>query len=383
MIFLSQASLAGSFQTIAVKGSPKLEVSEKSGIIKLSSNFKDDKKPAVSYAWRAITAQHGQGNAISFEVRGDGSDFLASVFLGESKFLLDAAHEASFSLASKQWHEVTIPFSDFVQNQKPWGVKKMDGSKLIPKMATIKNLGFGRGFHYHRFDHPSYAFEVRKVKFIQLPETAQLPLKQGLKMVKKKLASGQKLNVLLLGDSITEMGKDQSHFVHAMSKRHKEAIVVNAAIGGHSVRGGELVLSRSLKKMPKPDLVFIMYGANDCKAITETSGFNSEVFEQQLLSLIHKVNRQTSGQSEFLLVNGAPRIDRDTFESKGFVEPLAPAYKRISEKHGLVLCDSLSTYLKLSAADKELYYRDTIHQNQEGLKFLGSLIANTIQKAIK
>ena len=376
---LGQVAMSGEYKTVVVKDAPQLEVTENTGIISIESKLTNEKKPAVSCAWRNIKPTDGQGNAISFDVKGDGSDFLASVFLGEHKSLLNDAHEATFTLSSTDWTTVSIPFTEFAANPKPWGVKKMDGSKLIPHMDKITHLGFGRGFHFHRYKHPSYSFQVRNIKFIELPEIKNYPIKQGIKTFKEKLAANQKVNILLLGDSITEMGKEQSHFVHAMNKMGKQATVANAAIGGHSVRGGQLVFSRSLKKMPKPDLVFMMYGANDCKALTETSGFSSEVFEKQVLSLINKVNRETQGQCEFLLVNGVPRVEKESFESKNIVEPLAPAYDRISQQYGLTLCDSLSQYLSLSVADKQRYYKDTIHQNQDGLKFLGSLIAKTIE----
>jgi len=169
------------------------------------------------------------------------------------------------------------------------------------------------------------------------------------------------------------------YLVPKLAKLDKNAEVANAAIGGHSCRGGQIVLQRSLQKMPKPDLVYIMYGANDCKAITPTSGFNDKVFEAQLDSLIRRVTEKTGG-TEFILVNGVPRIDPKTGKSKNFVEPLMPAYERLSKKYGLVLCDTMSVYQNLSREEQEKYYKDSVHQTQEGLKFMGALIAKTIKE---
>ncbi|WDE95207.1 GDSL-type esterase/lipase family protein [Lentisphaera profundi] len=371
-------NLFAEFQVITAKGSPELVIEQNKKTTSFRSIDKQENANAVSYAWRNIDKNDGQGNTLCFEVKGDGSDFLASIFLGTNKFLLDA-HEATFSLSSTHWKQVSINLNDFVQNQKPWSVKSMDGTNLSPQMDKISTIAFGRGFHYHRFNAPSYFFEIRNIKFNECTQDPKLALNKGIDKFAKKLKNHQLVKVLLLGDSITEMGAEQSHFFHAMNEVKAKASIVNAAIGGHSVRGGDLVLKRSLKKMPQPDLIVIMYGANDCKAMTATSGFNDRVFEQQLLKLIHKVNDLTQGKSEFLLINGVPRIDAETGVSQKSVEELTPAYKRIAEQYGLVLCDSMSSYLKLSREDQKKYYRDSVHQNQVGLQFMGQLISQKLK----
>lgn len=371
-------SLLADYQTISVKGIEDLVVEVSEGGTKFTSPMKESKTQVTSYAWRVLNSEDGQGNAISFEYKGDGTPYLASVFLGANKYLLDA-HEASFSLDSKEWKTITIPLTEFAINTKPWGVKKMGLDRLDLSRDKISHVGFGRGFQYHRFNHPSYSFTIRNLKFVDVKKDKNSIIPKGISKFAKKLKSGN-AKVLLLGDSITEMGKEQSHFVHAINDLNKNAEVANAAIGGHSCRGGQIVLQRSLKKMPKPDLVYIMYGANDCKAITPTSGFDDKVFEQQLESLIKSVNTKTAGKSEFILVNGVPRIDPKTGLSKSFVEPLMPAYERLSKKYNLVLCDTMSVYKKLSREDQQKYYKDSVHQTQEGLKFMGSLIAQSLKE---
>lgn len=380
--------IAQEYKSISTSHAPLLEVSHDQGTFHFQSKPKLDKKHtnSVSYAYRALEANKIKDrNTLSFEVLGDGSDFYASVFLGESKSLL-TAHEAIFSLKSTTWQKVEIPLSDFIYNIKPWNAKKMDASSLNVSKEKTKFIGFGMGFMFHKYYHPNYSFKIRKVQFINKVSTDHLPIMAGLKGLKQKLNNGIDVNVLLLGDSITYHGKDKNHCFYAFEKlksQYKSKInIVNAAIGGHTVRAGQIILPRTLRTMPNPDLVVLFYGANDCGVFKEAdSGYSSEIFQQQLLSLIHKVNDNTNGTADFLLINGVARLEKGSLISRGIVEKLAPAYKNISKDLGLTLCDSLSSYAKLSNEDKKRYYKDTIHQTDEGLAYIGSLLVPVILKA--
>lgn len=370
---------AGDFSIVNVKGSAQLEVSKKKNEYSFKSVPENKKQKAISYAQKSIKVPAGL-NAISFEVKGDDSDFFASIFLGVSQ-MLHAAHEAIFSLKNKEWHEVAVPFSHFSRNEKPWGkVQGMDLNSVYLNPAKISHIGFGRLNVYHTFNHPNYAFSIRNIKFTKV-KTAEAKIKAGLKNTRSKLNNKKPLNILLLGDSITHMGKDQSHTFFAMQQLNTlgHTNIVNAAIGGHTSRAGNIILSRSLNKMPNPDLTVIFYGANDCKAVQDGSGFNSQVFEKQLMQLIQNVSTRTNGKSEFLLINGVPRVEKGTLETTGVVEKISDAYQRIAKGHGLVLCNTIDLYNQLPLAEKKTYYKDTVHQTPEGLKFIGKQIAKILK----
>lgn len=388
LVVLATSLTAQNYQSIKTSGAPELKLSEEKGALFIQSKSAGEKKPAVSYAWRVLKKDElaQDANTLTFEVQADGSDFYGSVMLGASKFLLNA-HEATFTLKSKEWQKISIPLDEFCRNQKPWSIKKMDGSALMLKQEMIKFIGFGRGFQFNKYDHPNYSFKIRNIKFVQTKIPNAPPLAGGLSRLKEKLQKGEAVKVLLLGDSITDMGKSESHTFHAFEELKKkfssQVTVCNMAIGGHSVRGANIVLPRSLAKLPSPDLTVIFFGANDCKSITPTSGFSAKIFSRQLERLIQRVNRLSGGSSEFLLINGVPRLDKKKVGvSTGLVEKLAPAYTQIAEEHKLILCDTLGPYNKLNKSEKELYYKDTVHQDQPGLKFLGSLIAETILNKI-
>ena len=382
---------AAPYQSVSTKVSPALEIKSLENGVSLLSAPEDGKKykQAVSYAWKPVDQTvPADTNAIRFEAKGDGSKFLGSVFLGSNKQLLNQ-YEATFSLSSTDWQSVTIPLSDFSRADKPWGVNHpMGEDSVFISKEKAKFIGFGRGFQFHKFAYPNYSFSIRNLEFIkaELPKPAKI--QGGLNNLKKKLEAGDDVNVLLLGDSITYYGQDKSHGFYAfeeLKNQYKSKVTVhNGAIGGHSVRGGKIILDRNLAVMPKPDLVFAFYGANDCKTLENPEHqFTAKVFEMQLEALLQAVSDKTQGAPEFLLINGVPRCDKESMETRGIVEPLMPAYTNLSKKYDITLVDSMSVFLKLSKEEKQKYYKDTIHQNDTGLQFIGSLVADKLKQELK
>lgn len=329
---------ANDFSVVNTKGSAELKVTEKNNEFHFKSTPQTKDQKALSYGRRAIKIPSGS-NAVSFEVKGDGSKFYASIFLGKSK-MMHVEYEAVFSLKNTQWQTVTIPFSAFSRNDKPWNpVANMGLDSVYLNPGKITHIGFGRLNVYSKHNHPDYSFSIRNIKFTKTESVQVAKLKSGLENTKSKLKSKSPLNVLLLGDSITFQGKDQSHTFFAFEELNalSHSKIVNAAIGGHTSRSGNIILSRSLEKMPDPDLTVVFFGANDCKAVKDNNGFNSQVFEKQLLQLIKNVSSRTNGKTEFLLINGVPRVEKGTLKTTGAVEKISDAYQRISKNHGLVL----------------------------------------------
>lgn len=385
LLIFSYSAHANDFQIVNTKGSALLSVDSSTSEFVFKSTSSDPKDKSISYAWKAIKPKL-PCNTISFEVKGDGTDFYASIFLGQHKYLLDG-YETVFSLKNTEWETVEIPLSDFARNVKPWAVKKMDGNGIKLKSEIIKYIGFGRGYTIYKPNHPNYSFSIRNIKFTTKKYPTEIRINYGLKNTVKKIKNGENIKVLLLGDSITDMGRDQSHSVHAFKALQRKYggsfEIVNAAIGGHSVRGGQIILPRSLAKMPKPDLAVIFFGANDCKSNTGSNGFSEQVFEKQVLGLIKMLNGKTNGHTEYLLINGVPRIDKANKISTGAVEQISGAYTNISKQHKLSLCDTMAVLNKLSVDKKRIYFKDTVHQTQEGLKFIGTLIKKAIIKEMK
>jgi len=322
-------------------------------------------------------------NGISFEIKGNGSKNYASVFLGYMKYITNG-YGAAFPLDSKQWKKVSIRFDDFVQNDKPWGVRgKMNINTLKLDPAKVNYLAFGRGNHFHKFYPKTCSFEIRDIKLeknISKKEVKQFS--KGLTRTNSLLKNNKPLNILLLGDSITDHGKDKSFAYYCgkmLTKKYGSKIkVANCGIGGHSVRGGTIVLPRSIRTMPNPDLVCIFYGANDCKAANGESGFNAKTFQLQIEKLIDGVRIATDGKADILVINGVPRLDKKRTQSLKIVENIADGSKAAASAKQAAFLDTLSVFAEMSQDEWNKYYKDTIHQNASGLEFIGKLMYNKI-----
>jgi lysophospholipase L1-like esterase len=350
----------------------------------------DGMTPATAVSCLPIGPVAVDSAGISFEYKGDGSATYASVMVGENSAIFNA-YEAIFPLKSTDWQTMTLRWTDFTKNDIPW-VKEAQLSlaTVSPIPEKLKFIGFGRGQSFHKYYTPKFSFEIRNIRV--LPKMSNVPIQpysKGLTKVKNLIQQKKPLNILMLGDSITDMGEGKSHGYHCAQlikqKWNVDAEVVNAGIGGHSVRAGTIVLPRSIRMMPNPDLVCVMYGANDCKAATgefNNSGFNEDVFARNLEGLIDQVRRQTGGQADIVLISGVPRLDGKTWITTGAVENIVGAYKKVADKKETAFCDTFPVVLALPVAQKKIYYKDTVHQKPAGLAFIGQILFKTIEAAV-
>jgi lysophospholipase L1-like esterase len=326
---------------------------------------------------------------ISFEFKGDGSAHFASVFVGRDNNLLNS-FEAFFPLDSTEWRSMTLRWTDFVNNALPWDKQaRLSVADMTVAPAEIKVIGFGRANCNHKFYTPTFGFAIRNVRLVATrPDHPVSAYSKGLSHTTKLIQQKKPLNILMLGDSITDLGDAQSQGYHcAQLIQQKWGVpcrVVNAGVGGQTARFATISLPRALRLMPNPDLVCIMYGANDCKAATgefNQSGFNEEAFAKNLELLIDQIRRATDGKTDIVLLSGVPRLDKKAGKTTGAVEKIVGAYKKVAAKKATALCETFPVYLKLPAAKKMAYYRDTIHQSQPGLVFIGQLLFSTIRSA--
>ena len=369
----------------AIKSSPELCVSvqkDSNGeVVKIEGQqIKADALSSASILWKPEAGAEG----ISFEVKGDGSQYDASVFLGSIGNT--SAYEASFPLASTEWHTVTLRWEDVVQR---WYHRKEQSiADMHINPSSISTLSFGIGSSMHKFFPASYSLEVRNIQSLKsAPPIPEIPFSKGLSRMIAKIKSRQPLKILLLGDSITDFGKDRSYgyFCAELIKKNYgvESQVTNAGIAGHTVPCGTIVLPRSLRAMPDPDLVCVMFGANDCK-VNDTPGYDltPAVFSRHLSDLIKRVRQGTKGNADILLLNGVPRLDAQQIQTTGVVETIAGGAKLAAEQNQTGFVDTLAGYLAMQPETrKELYNpKDTIHQGSKGLEFIGGQVFEVIKK---
>jgi len=245
--------------------------------------------------------------------------------------------------------------------------------------AKLKFIGFGRGQAFYNYFTPNYSFQIRNIRFLDaLPPRIVFVPAAPLSRLTEIARTSKKLNVLLLGDSITDFAGASNYAAYSGNQLKKkwgiEVNVVNAGIAGHSARSGHIVLPRALRSMPNPDMVCIFYGANDCKSCVPATGYDADAFGAHLEALIDKVRYATEGKADIVLLSGVSRVAGGNKVSNGVVEQIAKIVPEVCKKKQATFCDSLSSFLPLPAGEKRRYYRDTIHLTAQGHLFLGNLL---------
>jgi lysophospholipase L1-like esterase len=356
------------------------------GVMSLSAQAKGPKIRRAAFVSVPCSEFDGDvhhSTGVSFEVKGKVSDGLASCFIGDNKKLMAVhGYEHGFLLEAS-WTKMTLYWEDFVQNQKPWGSKEHQllSEHHRPSVKDLSQLAFGRMFKYNRHDRKDWSLEIKNIKWLSTPKAdvshLLVPPKNNLEKSLAKIRSGEELNVLLVGDSITDYGKDRAHgfFVfEELKKDHPVKVTIhNGAIGGHSVRCGTVVLKRSLKAMPKPDLVIMMYGANDCKAL-ESKSMGPKDFNAQMGFFIDRLREWSESQPDIVIMNGVPRLNKERKESTGLVEKATAQIRELETSHGVDVIETQSHFLALDDATRLKVYKDTIHQTEEGQIFLAQYI---------
>jgi len=356
-------------------------------VLQLKCKVEDgaEKPTTVAYYTMPASGFARESDGLSFEVRGRGDSTLVSVMVAPDKHV-HSGWEATFFAEGTDWRTVRIRWDEFAPNCKPWNPGRLvDGASLEP--ARITHMAFGRGNQFHKDQPMAWGFDIRNIK-----EEADLqPLKvsggvsEGLSRTRRIIKRKGHLNILLLGDSITMQGKNESYAHHVAGKLKEQFgityTVSNMGIGGHTVRGGRLVLKRSLRTMPNPDLVFMMYGANDCKAVSY--GLTEASFKGQIEGLVDDLRVASEGEPDIVILNGLPRLNKERTKSTNVVEPIVPGIHAAAESRSLVLVDTFKPYLGFTPEQINRYYKDTIHQTPAGQVFIGQLVFDSLLKQLQ
>ena len=297
-------------------------------------------------------------------------------------------YEAIFPLDSSEWKTITLRWDVFVQNYLPWSTKlpRNDTTSVIDP-NKIALIGFGFGRYLHHFYPAQASFQIRNIRLQEkIPVVRPKAFTQGWSHTKSLLAQKKPIKILLMGDSLTDFAGDRSYGYHLGQKIKKswgsDCEVINAAVAGHSSRGGLIVLPRSLRAMPNPDLVCILFGANDCKSVGLKPDFNEAVFAANLEALIDRIRNETGGSADICLINGVPRLKEVGGASSGEVERIVNGVKVAAEHEKTAFVNTFDAYLALSAVDKKNYYKDTVHQTPAGWELLGRLVFDELRKPV-
>ncbi|WOO39616.1 SGNH/GDSL hydrolase family protein [Rubellicoccus peritrichatus] len=393
--FVADAAFPSTFRSRPGKATD-LEAIVEQGALHLSATVQSEviepeKSPRIGSAESPIRVfDPPQGSTgIRFWVKGDTVDDYATVSLRSPEGnVLARGYEAGF-LVSDEWQEVVLYWGDFIQNNKPWGggaTGELATTNQYLKIDDMSHIAWGRGFVFHKFDRYDWELSVRDVEFITSPDSRSVPevFAKGLEHTRERIQEGEDLNILLLGDSITDFGKDRNYAHFAIESFGDDytgnLTISNCGIAGHSARAGSIILERSLMEMPDPNLVIIFYGANDCKAVAKM-GLTPEDFQAQIERLIDLVRIKTGGQADILLISGVPRLDKERQSSTGDVENISDGIIAAASSRQTGLLDTLDVYLDIEADERVEFYRDTIHQNEAGQQFIGELLSQKLQSS--
>jgi lysophospholipase L1-like esterase len=356
-------------------------------VLSIAYNQPAGKVIFASTPFHVPPGSHAQG--ISFEYCGDGSSNYASVVLGNIAWDPSYGYEALFPLDSTAWKKITLGWNSFVQSYLPWDTKaaKDNGGPALDPSA-VAFLSFGWGQYFNRYLPTHASFQVRNVQLVDHVDQPAPPatFSPGWSHTLSLLGSGKPIKILLLGDSITDFGGDHS-YGYFLGQKIKatwgnDCTVANCGIGGHTVRGGLIILPRSLRTMPDPDLVFILFGGNDTKAVGLKPGFDQEVFKTELEQMIDRVRIATGGQADICLLSGVARLAHPAAgPSTGVIEKVAPGIQEAAAERKTAYVDSLASYLQLTPDQQKQYYRDTIHQQPAGHEYIAGLIFTQLQSA--
>src|SRR4030042_933539 len=188
----------------------------------------------------------------------------------------------------------------------------------------------------------------------------------------RKLAAGDPVRIVALGDSLTQgwmVRKGYLDFLAEMLEKKYpdgEISIVNRGIPGDTADGGLHRLRRDVCDAD-PDLVFIQFGLNDA-----FMGVHPERFRTTVEIMIERIRSDTD--AEILLVTSVPvmfeRMDAATGEFYGLLEAIAEQEKLpIARVHRYWM-----KKVNAGIAFGSLVQHDQVHPNVEGYRLMAEAI---------
>ena len=277
-------------------------------------------------------------------------------------------------LRSTYWpEENTVHYvegDDFVVDYADGKVRRTPGSR-VPDFRT--NVLFGQQT-FHQSSFPGYGnagfFAFADYSYVPAaPWPKQAPQRDLLRATQARLAAGESLTIVALGDSITAGGDATRpglvfwrRWIEDLRERHPRANIaaVNAATGGDTTANG-------LERLPakviaaKPDLVLIGFGMND----HNRRGVPPDEFEQNLAQIVARIRDQTA--AEVILFSAFPPDPRWTSGSQR-MQDYAAATERVARRAHCAYADVFNNWQAIAARKKpeDLLANNINHPNDFG-----------------
>ncbi len=287
----------------------------------------------------SATSEWDEAAGISFWLKGDGSHECGAIqlFAADDRSL---RWEVWFQVDSEEWTKVVAPWCDFMpcSPQTPF---------LDPKHgyrpSRLGSIGFGKGIW--RRTCPAYSFSVEQVCLepaIGVDTTDYTPAAGGTPRVLARLKAEEPVTLVTIGDSLTDprhWANLETAWPNILARKLRETYetdvkLVNTAVGGHQLTHGLALTPLWLPTAPEPDLVTVLYGANDY-----WNGMTPEHFGVVQRFAVDRLRRLTKGRSEILLLTCVPI--RDEWEA---LDGLAEAVCAVAREKRTGLADVYSVF---------------------------------------
>ena len=313
---------------------------------------------------------------ISFEVKGDGSDEWSCVLIGSSRAFQSHFY---FPLKNKEWTKYTVSFADMA----PASDYTAGLCAKVPagRLGTITfndywNITWGNA------KRQNFTYQVRNFALVKkaVPRYAYEKYSKALSLdaAVKKMKSGQKVQLLCFGDSITAgtgLRKTDKRYAvllgEALAKKYNNPRIVSdcAAVGGARTKDSIAWLDRDLTK-GLPDVATMLIGYNN-----RSGGQNAEMYRKQLELWIRHLLARTKGQTAIILIPTVPGVPR-WFEQ----DDMAQATYAVAKKYNCTVVPLDQVIKKLGpAVYRSKFLCDGVHPNQAGHQ----MFTNEIMKVFK
>jgi lysophospholipase L1-like esterase len=316
----------GKWRPLSGKPTPEL-TSIKDGRAGGAVRFLFSDSSTAQFAGRAVRTEGWEKKGgLSFWFRGDGSASFITIELLDESFT--QRHGALVSLASTEWHRVTLGWQDFVPETIAGDWFGVEGSRFTP--ANVRALWFGRWFYLRPWSACTFEVdELRLVEKVERPAVAR-PAEDGLPRTRAKLRAKEPVRIVTLGDSITYgtnlEKREQENYPARLQALLRERFqyegvqVVNRGQGGLETRQAIALLPRDLAG-EAPDLVTVHFGYNDYSSMQEhrlPADARAKIAAQDCREMVRRIRALTGGRSEVLLIATIPGADAERRNAMDF-----------------------------------------------------------------
>ncbi len=358
-------------------GSAKVAVSVEEGHSGKALRFAFAEGCQSTFATSRIngTPAWDQAAGISFWVKGDGSAHLGGIeLLWNDDY--GQRYDAAFPISGTSWTKVVIPWRDLIPVLAAPSCTPLDAQGLH-RPSQLRSLAFGKWWYWGDYAAHAYAIdEIRLEAEIPRAPPAAHAGRAPLARVAAKLAAGQPLTVVTMGDSLTDTHHWSNRernwplaFTQLIAARyHAQVTIVNPAMGGTELKQNLVVMPRWLATAPQPDLVTVEFGGNDWN-----SGMRGPAFLAAQRDAIQRIRRATQDAADVLVITTVPSVA--TWDASA---ELAEACRGAAAAERAGCCDAAAAFRALGKDHATLFASDQVHLGAGGQQALAEAVIQAI-----